>query len=128
MRETRPVIRNFVQINESHLALADGADDIRDRSVVDRSLALLGRVDDLFIDEDEGRVCFLRISLGPDLSGRAITFLVPTEAITEVSAETIRTDLSRPHKSMHPLYNPGLVMRPPVDYFEDGSAQLGAIA
>lgn len=126
MREDRPVIRNFVQINESHLALANGADDIRERNVIDRSLASLGRVDDLFIDESEGRVCFLRVTLSSDPGGRAFTFLVPTEAITEVSSETIRTDLTRSRKLLHPLYNPGLVMRPHFEVLENGMAPLGA--
>jgi sporulation protein YlmC with PRC-barrel domain len=54
----------LVRLSDTELTMADGADDIRGRDVVDISGEELGEVDDLLIDDGERKVRFLEVASG----------------------------------------------------------------
>ena len=79
----------LVRLSDTELTVADPAADIRDRLVVDRYGEEIGEVDDLLIDDRDKRVRFLEVASGGLLGIGETKFLIPVEAITTISDETV---------------------------------------
>ena len=99
----------LVRLSDTELTVADLAEDIRDRDVVDRDGAELGDVADLFIDRSDKRVRFLEVTSGGFLGIGATKFLIPVEAITRISADTVYVNQTRQHIAGAPAYDPDLI-------------------
>jgi sporulation protein YlmC with PRC-barrel domain len=99
----------LVRLSDSELTVADPAEDIRGRDVVDRDGAELGEVADLFIDKSDKRVRFLEVTSGGFLGIGATKFLIPVEAVTRISAETVYVNQTRQHIASAPAYDPDLI-------------------
>ena len=99
----------LVRLSDTELTVADPAEDIRDRDVVDRDGAELGSVADLFIDRSDKRVRFLEVTSGGFLGIGATKFLIPVEAITRISADTVYVNQTRQHIANAPAYDPDLI-------------------
>lgn len=99
----------LVKLSDSNLALADRSEDIRGRNVLDISGEELGEVDNLLIDERDQKVRFLQVSSGGFLGLGATKFLLPVEAITRITAETVYVNQSRERVAGAPRYAPDLV-------------------
>lgn len=106
----------LVRLAETDLTLADGAEDVRGRAVVDRDGEELGEVEGLLIDPDERRVRFLELGAGGFLGIGKKTLLVPVEAVTAVD-DKVHIDKDREHVAGGPVYDPELKVE--RDYFED---------
>lgn len=99
----------LVRLSDSNLTLHDRTEDIRGRRVVDVAGEDLGKVDDLFIDEREQKVRFLEVSTGGFLGLGATKFLLPVDAITRLTDETVYVNQSREQVAGAPRYDPTLV-------------------
>lgn len=99
----------LVRLSDTDLTVADPAEDVRDRSVVDRDGEEIGKVNDLLIDEREHRVHFLEVASGGFLGLGKTKFLIPVEAITRISADTVFVNQTRQHIAGAPGYDPDLI-------------------
>jgi sporulation protein YlmC with PRC-barrel domain len=99
----------LVRLSDTELTVADPSEDIRDHDVVDRDGAELGNVADLFIDRSDKRVRFLEVTSGGFLGIGATKFLIPVEAITRISADTVYVNQTRQHIANAPVYDPDLI-------------------
>ena len=57
-------ITKLIRLSDTELTIANPAEDIRGRAVVDRDGEDLGAVENLMIDESEKRVCLLEVASG----------------------------------------------------------------
>ncbi|WP_175412492.1 PRC-barrel domain-containing protein [Streptomyces sp. TRM64462] len=109
-----PVLR---KISDSSRAVASPEEDVRGRKVVSTEGDELGKVEDLLIDEEEGRVRFLLVEHGGFLGlGERKTF-VPVDAVVDVRAEQVVTSQSRVRMADAPPYDPELADE--TRYYED---------
>jgi len=99
----------LVRLSDTDLTLADRDEDIRGRDVRDMSGEDLGKVDDLLIDDQEHKVRFLQISSGGFLGLGATKFLLPVDAITGITVDTVYVNQSRERVAGAPRYDPTLV-------------------
>jgi len=99
----------LVRLSDTELTVADPAEDIRDRQVIDRDGEEIGEVDDLLIDEADKRVRFLEVASGGFLGLGKTKFLLPVEAITRISDDTVYVSQTRQHIAGAPHYDPDLI-------------------
>jgi sporulation protein YlmC with PRC-barrel domain len=102
-------IAALMRLSDTELTVADSAEDIRDRRVVDRDGEELGEVDDLLIDERDKHVHFLEVASGGFLGIGQTKFLLPVEAITRISDDTVYVNQTRQHIAGAPAYDPDLI-------------------
>lgn len=102
-------------LGDRDLTVAQDDIDIRGRSVVDRSGEDVGTVDALLIDDQESKVRFLRVASGGFLGIGEKTFLIPVDAITRITEDTVTIDQEREHLAGAPAYDPDVV--PTTDYY-----------
>ena len=74
----------FICLRDSQLTLANPGEDIRGSRVVDENGHEIGRVDDLGVDAEEGRVRFLLVDTGSLRMLGARTLLIPIAAVDAV--------------------------------------------
>ncbi|WP_337061007.1 PRC-barrel domain-containing protein [Kineococcus sp. G2] len=98
----------LVRLSDSGSTVADPAEDVRGRRVVDGAGAELGTVDDLLVDRDEKHVRLLRLKHGGVLGIGAEVSFVPVEAVTGVGEDEVRVDLDRDRLAGAPRYDPDL--------------------
>ncbi|SNS18878.1 PRC-barrel domain-containing protein [Geodermatophilus pulveris] len=104
------------RLSETDRTVADPDADVRGRAVVDRHGEEAGRVDDLLVDDREGRVRFLSVGEGGLLGLGKTHYLVPVDAVVAVDADRVRIDRDRAGMGGVPVYDPELADRP--DYYE----------
>ena len=102
-------------LNDADLTVADNAQDVRGRKVLDKAGEDVGTVDDLMIDDREKKVRFLRVASGGFLGLGDTTVLIPVDAITRVTADAVYIDQTREHVAGGPVYDPELVAN--LDYW-----------
>ena len=79
MAQTQPP-ETLVRLSDSKLTVANRAEDIRGREVLDKNGGNLGKVDDLMIDDVEHKVRFLQVESGGFLGLGRPWFLIPLAA------------------------------------------------
>ena len=99
----------LVRLSDTELTVADPAEDVRGRMVVDKDGEKVGEVDDLLVDDREHHVRFLRVSSGGFLGLGATKSLIPVEAITQISDTTVYVNQTRQHIAGAPPYDPDLI-------------------
>jgi sporulation protein YlmC with PRC-barrel domain len=104
-----PAHATLVKLSDTEWTVADRADDIRGRRVLDPEGEEVGEVEDLFIDAREHKVRLLQVASGGFLGLGATTFLLPVEAIAQISAEAVSIDQRRERIAGAPRYDPALV-------------------
>ena len=107
----------LVSLTDAELTVADPAEDVRGRTVIDRHGEEIGEVDDLLLDDREHRVRFLRVGEGGFLGIGEKHFLVPVDAITRIDAAHVHIDRERERLRGAPGYNPELASEP--NYYGD---------
>jgi sporulation protein YlmC with PRC-barrel domain len=105
----------LVKLSQSDLMLTDSAEDIRGRSVRDRSGEEIGKVEDLVIDTTDRKVRLMQVAAGGVLGIGEKKFLVPIDAITRITEDEVDIDQERSRVIGGPEYNPDLV---PEDYYD----------
>lgn len=98
----------LVMLGDTDLTVADPREDIRGRKVLDRQGEDLGQVDGLLIDESEAKVRFLRVASGGFLGLGEQAFLLPVDAITDITRDHVRVDQTREQIAGAPAYDPEL--------------------
>lgn len=98
----------MIRLGDHGKTVANPAEDIRGRSVVDGDGNPVGRVVDLLIDDDHRKVRFLRIKHGGFLGIGAEEIFIPAEAIVQVLGDEVRIDQTRQHLAGAPTYDPEL--------------------
>jgi sporulation protein YlmC with PRC-barrel domain len=96
-------------LSDTELTIADPAEDIRDRKVVDRDGEELGEVYDLLINDHDKRVHFLEVASGGLLGIGETKFLLPVEAIIRIREDTVYVNQTRQHIAGAPAYDPDLI-------------------
>jgi len=99
----------LLRLSDTELTIANPAEDIRDRTVVDRDGEDIGEVEDLLIDEPEKRVRLLEIASGGFLGLGKTKFLLPVEAITRISNDKVYVNQTRQYIADAPHYDPDLI-------------------
>ena len=88
----------LVRIGESSFVPANLEDDVRGKDVYDPEGQHVGSVEDLYIDRQEREVRFLEVGAGGLLGIGQKRFLVPVEAVVEVSEEWVAIEPGRTEK------------------------------
>jgi sporulation protein YlmC with PRC-barrel domain len=101
----------LVRLSDTELTIANPAEDIRGHTVIDRDGENLGKVEDLLLDEPEKRVRLLEVASGGFLGLGRTKFLLPVEAITRISDDTVYVNQTRQHITGAPHYDPDLIHR-----------------
>lgn len=114
---------NLVKLGDTDLALADGAEDIRGRDVIDRDGNEIGTVDALMLDDRERQVRFLHVAAGGVRGIGEEPLLIPVDVVTAIHADHVHVDLERERLLEGPRYDPRLVERP--DYWEHSYQYFG---
>jgi sporulation protein YlmC with PRC-barrel domain len=96
----------LLRLSDTDQTIADPAVDVRGRTALDRNDEEIGTVDDLFIDEDEKKVRFLRIGSGGFLGIGKEHFLVPVDAVEAVQPDAVRINQERARMTDVPGYDP----------------------
>jgi sporulation protein YlmC with PRC-barrel domain len=96
-------------LGDCDLTVADADEDIRGRVVKDSDGTEIGKVDDLLIDKDDRRVCFIRVESGGFLGMGETQVFIPIDAITMITDVDVWIDQSHEHVSREPRYEPHLV-------------------
>lgn len=107
MAQTQPP-ETLVRLSDSKLTVANRAEDIRGREVLDKNGGNLGKVDDLMIDDVEHKVRFLQVESGGFLGLGETRILIPVDAITKID-DKVHINHTREHVARAPRYNPELI-------------------
>jgi sporulation protein YlmC with PRC-barrel domain len=99
----------LVRLRDTELTVANPAEDVRGRSVVDQDGENIGEVEDLLIDEHDKRVRLLEVASGGFLGLGKTEFLLPVEVITRISDDTVWVKQTRQHIANAPFYDPDLI-------------------
>jgi sporulation protein YlmC with PRC-barrel domain len=99
----------LVRLSDTELTIVNPAEDIRDRTVVDRDGEDIGEVEDLLIDAHEKRVRLLEVASGGFLGLGKTKILLPVEAITRISDDTVYVNQTRQYIAGAPHYDPDLI-------------------
>jgi sporulation protein YlmC with PRC-barrel domain len=102
----------LARLSETDLILADDNEDVRGRKVLDRQGKEIGIVADLFIDEHERRIRTIQIKAGGFLGLGERHFLLPADAITQVTKTEVDVNVTLDRVVGSPAYDPQLVIAP----------------
>jgi sporulation protein YlmC with PRC-barrel domain len=117
--------RRIVSMNDTDLTLADPAEDVRGRTIVDVNGDDIGDVEDLMLDRDESKVRFLQVGAGGFLGIGEKKFLIPVDAITRIDDGHIFIDRAREHVIGGPEYDPTLVRDDTGDLWANAYSYYG---
>ena len=98
----------LVKLSDSGLTVADPAEDVRHRDVIDRDGDKIGTVDDLYIDTKERRVRLLDVGSGGFLGIGEQKVLIPIDDITRLDPDHVYINQSRQFVGKGPTYDPRL--------------------
>lgn len=101
--------QKLVRLSDTEQTVANENEDIRGRSVKDRSGEDIGKVDDLLIDPSEYKVRFLVVASGGFLGIGEDKSFIPVDAVTRVDADEVHIDQAREHVAGAPAYEPDLI-------------------
>lgn len=115
MANTNDRTGTLTTLSDASLTVANPAEDVRGRTVLDRNGEDIGNVDDLLIDDRENRVRFLRVAHGGFLGIGESHFLVPVDAVTRIDENHVHIDRDRGNLAEAPGYSPELAQE--QDYY-----------
>lgn len=103
---------SLVKLGDTDLVLEDRDQDIRGRNVFDVEGEEIGTVTALYVDEGEREIRFVEVASGGFLGLGEKSFLLPVEAVEEVSEDGVLVDSSRETVAGAPPFDTGVVPRP----------------
>jgi sporulation protein YlmC with PRC-barrel domain len=104
-----PTTAALRRLDDTNMTVADPAEDVRGRNVVDKVGDEIGEVEHLIVDDREHKVRFLEVAAGGFLGLGESKFLVPVDAIVRLDDETVYVDQARERVTGAPRYEPDLV-------------------
>lgn len=96
------------RLSDSILIVVDPSQDIRGRVVLDKAGEKVGKVRDLFIDVADRKVRFVEIAHGGFLNIASEHYLIPAEAITQITSQSIQIDQTSDQIASAPSYDPAV--------------------
>jgi sporulation protein YlmC with PRC-barrel domain len=123
MHPTRAGI-GLVRLGDSDFVPANPEDDVRDKDAYDAQGQRIGSVEDLYIDRQEREVRFLEVGAGGFLGIGEKRFLVPVEAVTQVTEDRVTIEPERTEKVDGPGPFDTKVAPPPTDEPPDADPWL----
>lgn len=99
----------IIRLSNASLTLADPAEDITGRSVIDANGDDIGSVDDLMIDDLENKVRFISVTSAESLEMGQTKFLIPVDAISRLTGDTVYLYRLRNQVIAAPKYKPDVV-------------------
>jgi sporulation protein YlmC with PRC-barrel domain len=108
----------LTRLGDTDLTVANEAEDVRGRKVIDRNGDEAGSVDGLLIDEPERKVRFLEVGSGGFLGIGKKQVLIPVDAITRIDGEHVYINRGREEVASGPGYDPELMPEPDQPYYE----------
>src|SRR4051794_37176040 len=96
----------LLRLSDTSLTVANSAEDVRGFDVVDADGEDIGKIEDLLIDDTEKKIRFLLIGSGGFMGLGEKQFLVPIDAISKITNDTVRIDRTREHVANGPVYEP----------------------
>jgi sporulation protein YlmC with PRC-barrel domain len=96
-------------LNDTKQLVANPAEDVRGRSVVDSGGEKIGTVADLMVETETNHVRFLRVEHGGILGFGAQSSFVPVEAIVRITEDEVHVGSSKGHVAGGPAYDPDLI-------------------
>ena len=88
----------LVRLGDSDFVPENPEDDLRGKAVYDAEGQRMGSVDDLYIERKEREVRFLEVGAGGFLGIGEKRFLVPVEAVTQVTEDRVTIEPGRTEK------------------------------
>jgi sporulation protein YlmC with PRC-barrel domain len=101
----------MVPLRDSAMTLADRAEDVRGRRVVDRNDLEIGWVNELELDATSGEIGYLDVTHGWFFGHWSSHELIPVEEILDVDEETVYIDRAGGEHPDAPVYHPALAKR-----------------
>ena len=111
MTGTRSAI--LIKLGDRGQTVADPAEDVRGRRVIDVDGTKVGRIADLLVDTQQRKVRFLRVEHGGVLGFGATVTFIPVEAVGQITADQVRIGRSSAHIADSPPYDPELIDQMP---------------
>jgi len=99
----------FVKLSRSKVAIEYVDDDMRGRAVLTIDGDWIGIVDDVLIDMEDRRACFLDVESVGFLGIGIHRYLIPIEAMSGFDEQGVFVEHSSGHISAAPIYNPHVV-------------------
>ena len=103
----------MVRLGDSGFVPANIEDNLLGKNVYDPHGQCMGRVEDLYVDRQALEVRFLEVGTGGFLGIGERRFLVPVEAVTEVSEDQVTVEPERTERADGPAPFDTRVRRPP---------------
>jgi sporulation protein YlmC with PRC-barrel domain len=104
----------LVRLGNSDFVPANPEDDLRRKDVYDAQGQRIGSVGDLYIDRNEREVRFLEVGAGGFLGIGEKRFLIPVEAVTQVTEDRVTIEPERTQKVEGPAPFDTKVAPPPA--------------
>jgi sporulation protein YlmC with PRC-barrel domain len=104
----------LVRLGDSDFVPANPEDDVRGKDVYDAEGQRIGSVEDLYIERKEREVRFLEVGAGGFLGIGQKRFLVPVEAVTQVTHHRVTIEPERTQKVEGPAPLDTKVAPPPA--------------
>jgi sporulation protein YlmC with PRC-barrel domain len=104
-------LTTIVKLGDTELTVADPAEDVRGRTVLDATGEEIGDVSAIMIDDLDKKVRFLQVGSGGMLGIGEKKFLIPVDAVTRVDDDHVHVDRSRQHVHGGPTYDPSMVRK-----------------
>ncbi len=101
------------KLSDAKLTVKNPEDDVRGRKVLAKDGHEVGSVDDLMIDDIDQKVRFLQVTSGGFLGMGETTFLIPVDAVTNITKDAVHVDQTAEHLAGVPPYNPVLATGKP---------------
>ena len=99
----------LLRLSDTELTVANPAEDVRSRKVIDMDGETIGEVSDLIVDNRETHVRFLEVASGGLFGLGREKSLIPVEAITRISDDAVHINQTRQRISEAPPYDPDLI-------------------
>jgi sporulation protein YlmC with PRC-barrel domain len=109
-------VGTLTPLTDTDQMVADPAEDVRGRDVIDSDGEKIGSVADLLIDTVTRNVRFLRVDHGGLLGIGASSSFVPVEAVRRVTEDEVHVGSSRDRVAGGPRYDPDLIGQ--RDYYQ----------
>ena len=107
------------RLNDVGEMVAYADEDVRGRTVLDDAGHTVGTVDGLMVDDDRSRVRFLRVECGGFLGIGATHVMIPVDAISNISEDTVTIARAGEHLRGAPRYDPALIDEHDESYWGD---------
>ncbi len=105
------------KLHDSGETVANTAEDVRGRKVVDKAGDKVGTVEGLMIDDAQNKVRFLRVEAGGFLGLGATHLMIPVDAISSITDDEVTIDRDGEHLKGAPRYDPALVADSDEEYW-----------